>query len=115
MPEETIADIIKRQPTINPKVAEVLNRENAILDHFPVYEKIDNILPGTIVRDLRCSCGAKLAEYGDYEIRIMDRKCKTVTVLAVENGKLKWRMSYREVKGEAHDAQYQKTSEIKGG
>jgi hypothetical protein len=38
--------------------------------------------------DLRCSCGHKLAEYSDNEIRIMDKKCKKVTVLRVIDGKL---------------------------
>jgi hypothetical protein len=39
--------------------------------------------------DLRCKCGAKLAEYSDNEVRIMDRKCKTVTVLKVIDGKIR--------------------------
>lgn len=40
-------------------------------------------------KNLRCKCGAKLAEYNDNEVRIMDRKCKTVAVLRVVNGELK--------------------------
>lgn len=39
--------------------------------------------------DLRCQCGHKIAEYTDTEIRIMDKKCKSVTVLTIADGKLK--------------------------
>jgi hypothetical protein len=38
--------------------------------------------------DLRCQCGKKIAEYNDYEVKIMDKKCKHVTTLRVVNGKL---------------------------
>jgi len=40
------------------------------------------------MKDVRCNCGSKLAEYTDTEIRIMDRKCKTITVIEVIGGKL---------------------------
>jgi len=44
--------------------------------------------------ELRCKCGTKIAEYNDSEVRIMDRKCKTITVLRVVDGKLElWGIS----------------------
>lgn len=38
--------------------------------------------------DLRCQCGHKIAEYNDTEVRIMDKKCKSITILRVCDGKL---------------------------
>lgn len=46
--------------------------------------------------DLCCKCGHKIAEYDDYEIHIKDKKCKTVTVLHVVNGKLARKLDTKE-------------------
>lgn len=40
------------------------------------------------MNDIRCTCNNKLAEYDDYHIEIMCRKCKKIHVIEVRNGKI---------------------------